>query len=123
LVDYGWTKHRNLRVVYRISAGILSNGIVSVPAALKSFLQGKFALVTADNSPTGTLVAKNSTAWGLGPFFRRRGGEPGDYLSILFDLSRRVAVAQIGDASLAEQLEMPNTSSAEDVELTAQQRS
>lgn len=122
LVDYGWTKDRNLRVVYRISAGILSNGIVSVPAALKSFLQGKFVLMTADNSPAGTLVAKNSTAWGLGPFFRRRGGEAGDYLSIVFDLSKRLAVVQIGDASLAEQLEMPNTCSAKDGELAAQPR-
>lgn len=107
-------------MVYRISAGILSNGVVSVPAALKSFLQGKFALMTADNQPAGTLVVKNNQAWGLGPFFRRRGGEAGDYLSIVFDLSKQLAVAQIGDASLAEQLEMPNTSSAEDVELTAQ---
>jgi len=113
LLDYGWTKGHNLRVIYRLSAGILSNGIVSVPAALKSFLQGKFALVTADNSPTGTLVARNSTAWGLGPFFRRRGGEPGDYLSILFDLSRRVAVAELGDVSLAEELDAQNTSHAD----------
>jgi len=122
LVDYGWTKDHNLRVVYRISAGILSKGVVSVPAALKSFLQGKFALMTADNSPAGTLVAKNNQAWGLGPFFRRRGGEAGDYLSIVFDLSKRLAVAQIGDASLAEQLEIPNTCAAEDGELTAQPR-
>src|SRR5439155_21968751 len=115
LVDYGWTKHRNLRVVYRISAGILSNGIVSVPAALKSFLQGKFALMTADNSPAGTLVAKNSNAWGLGPFFRRRGGEPGDYLSIVFDLSKRVAAVQIDDTSFVEEFEAPNTPLAGDL--------
>jgi hypothetical protein len=113
LLDYGWTKGHNLRLVYRLSAGILSNGIVSVPAALKSFIQGKFALVTADNSPIGTLVAKNSTAWGLGPFFQRRGGEPGDYLSILFDLSRRVALAELGDVSLAEELDAQNTSHAD----------
>ncbi len=108
LVDYGWTKDRNLRVIYRLSAGILSNGIVSVPAALKSFLQGKFTLMTADNALAGTLVAKDHTAWGLGPFFRRRGGEPGDYLSLVFNLSKRVVVVQIGDVSLDEQSETPN---------------
>jgi hypothetical protein len=115
LLDYGWTKDSKLRVVYRVSNSILSNGIVSVPAALKSFICGKFSLIPADNSPTGTLVAKEHTAWGLGPFFRRRGGEPGDYLAIIFDLSERVAVAQIGDSSLAEHVEAQNGPSADSV--------
>jgi len=104
-------KDRKLRIVYRLSASILSNGIVGVPAALKTFLQGKFSLVTADDQPVGTLVAKGHTAWGLGPFFRRRGGEAGDYLSVVFDLTKRIAVVQIGETSLAEELEAPNTSS------------
>ena len=42
LVDYGWTKDRKLRVLYRLSAGILSNGIVTVPAALKAFYREVF---------------------------------------------------------------------------------
>ena len=105
LVDYGWTKDRNLRVFYRISKGMLSNGIVSIPAALKPFLQGKFALMTVDKSAVGALVVRDNCAWGLGPFFSRRGGEPGDYLSVLFDLSRRVAVVEIGDVSLADQFQ------------------
>jgi hypothetical protein len=120
LVDYGWTKDRNLRVIYRLSAGVLSNGIVSVPGSLRTFIQGKFTLLTADNAAAGTLVAKDHTAWGLGPLFRRRGGEPGDYLSIVFNLSQRAAVAQIGDASLTEDIETPTTSSP--VEVTAQLR-
>jgi hypothetical protein len=120
LVDYGWTKDRNLRVIYRLSAGILSNGVVSVPASLRTFIRGRFALLTADNAATGTLVAKDHTAWGLGPLFRRRGGEPGDYLSIVFNLSQRAAVAQVGDASLAEDTEAPNPSSP--AEVTSQLR-
>jgi hypothetical protein len=103
LVDYGWTADRNVAVLYRISGGMLSNGIMSVPAALKSFLQGRFALMTADKSAVGALVVKDNRAWGMGPFFSRRGGEPGDYLSILFDLSQRVALVEIGDADLADQ--------------------
>jgi hypothetical protein len=105
LVDYGWTKDRNLRVIYRLSAGILSNGVVSVPASLRTFIQGRFTLLTEDNAAAGTLVAKGHSAWGLGPLFRRRGGELGDYLSIVFNLSQRAAVAQIGDASLVEDIE------------------
>jgi hypothetical protein len=103
VVEYGWTGGGSLRIVYRVSPGMLSSGIVSLPASLRNFLNGKFVLMTADNASAGTLVAKNSTAWGLGPFFRRRGGEPGDYLSLIFDLSERVAVAQIGDVNLIEQ--------------------
>ena len=45
----------------------------------------------------GNLVAKDTSVWGLGPFFRRRGGEPGDTLTIRFDLKGRVAVVELGD--------------------------
>ena len=56
----------------------------------------------------GTLVVKENSAWGLGPFFRRRGGESGDYLSIVYDPSRWVATVQIGDASLTDQFGDPD---------------
>lgn len=104
LVDYGWTKDRNIQIVYRVSSGMLSNGIVSIPAALKKFLQGRFTLMAIDNSRIGALVVKDNSAWGLGPFFSRRGGEPGDYISLLLNLSAREAVVQIGDASLVDGL-------------------
>jgi hypothetical protein len=107
LVDYGWTKDRNIQIVYRVSSGMLSNGVLSVPAALRPFLQGRYTLVTGDDSTIGAIVVKENSAWGLGPFFTRRGGEPGDYLSIVFDSSKRVAVAEIGDASLADELTVP----------------
>jgi hypothetical protein len=104
LIDYGWVKDRHIQVVYKISSGTLSNGIVSIPSALKNFLQGRFVLKTADNSNVGALVIRDNSAWGLGPFFTRRGGEVGDYLSIVFDLSKQEAVARIGDASLIDEL-------------------
>ena len=77
---------------------------MSIPAALKAFLQGRFTLMTSDNSRIGALVVKDNSAWGLGPFFSRRGGEPGDYLSVVFNPSERVAIVQIGDASLTDQI-------------------
>jgi len=104
LIDYGWTDERKVQTLYRLSASILNNGIVSVPSALKAFVQGKFSLTTGDDSRVGTLVVKDNCAWGLGPFFTRRGGEPGDYLSILFDLTHRNAVIELGDASLTDTL-------------------
>jgi hypothetical protein len=38
----------------------------------------------------------------IGPFFRRRGGEPGDYLVVDFDLQAREAMVHIGDAGLLD---------------------
>lgn len=104
LIDYGWVQDRHIQVVYKVSSGMLSNGIVSIPSALKNFLHGRFVLKTADDSNIGALVVRDNSAWGLGPFFTRRGGEVGDYLSIVFDLSKQEAVAQIGDASLIDEL-------------------
>jgi hypothetical protein len=92
---------------------MLSNGIISIPSALKNFLQGRFALKTADNSNVGVLVVRDNSAWGLGPFFTRRGGEVGDYLSIVFDLPKQEAVTQIGDASLIDELGDSATPSAQ----------
>lgn len=114
LVDYGWTNDRNIQVLYRVSVSLLSSGIVSVPAALKSFVQGNFALMTGDNSRVGTLVVKDNSAWGLGPFFHRRGGEPGDYLLMVFHLSEREVVAQLGDSSLTDQLDSAESSKSSD---------
>jgi hypothetical protein len=118
LLDYGWTKDRKIELLYHVSKGMVSNGIVSVPAALKSFLQGRFELMTADGASVGALVVRKQTGWGLGPFFRRRGGEPDDFLSITFDPSEKVAVIQIGDVSLADQFGAPtwsrNETSADD---------
>jgi hypothetical protein len=97
---------------------MLSNGIVSIPAALKAFVQGRFGLMTDDNSKIGTLAVKDNSGWGLGPFFTRRGGEPDDYLSILFDLSQRVATVRIGDASLLDELANPGSTADETTSTT-----
>jgi len=45
---------------------------------------------------------KDSQAWGLGPLFRRRGGDLGDSLRIVFDLKSKIAVAELGQSSIEE---------------------
>jgi hypothetical protein len=85
------------RVAGRLSKSVLSSGVVSVPAGIHQYVQGRFTLKTADAVEVGNLVAKDTFAWGLGPFFRRRGGEPGEILTIRFDLKQRVAVVELGD--------------------------
>jgi len=95
--DYGWKDDGGIEVCYRLSKSVLSNGIVSIPVGIRQYVQGRFTLRTADAVEVGNLVAKDTSVWGLGPFFRRRGGEPGDTLTIRFDLQGRVAVVELGD--------------------------
>ena len=105
LKDYGWTTDGKVWLGFQLSQGMLSNGVFTVPAAMKSFVSGEFLLKAEDGSPIGTAVIQESGAWGLGPFFTRRGGEPGDHLILVFDLAAREAVARIGDADLLDQFQ------------------
>lgn len=73
---------------------------------MKQHLQGAYELRVAENLAIGRLVVKDSQIWGLGPLFTRRGGEPGDSLRILFDLKTKIALAELGQASVDEEDEV-----------------
>jgi len=102
LADYGWTPDGQIFLTYKLSSGTIANGIISIPAGMKQHLTGTFDLHVAEAAPIGRLVVKDSQAWGLGPLFSRRGGDPGDSLRIDFDLKTRVATAELGQALLEE---------------------
>jgi len=55
----------------------------------------------------GSLTFADNGSWGIGPFLRRSGAEPGDYLLLSFDLKERKAIAWIGDVDLLDGLEDP----------------
>ncbi len=99
LADYGWLPDGRIFLSYTLSKGSLSNGIISVPAGMKSYLQGEFKLIIADGHSAGRLVVKDTQAWGLGPYFRRRGGEPGDPFRIVLDTKQRLASLSLGEAA------------------------
>ena len=105
LKDYGWTTDGMVWLGYQLSQAMISGGAFTVPAAMKSFVSGEFLLKAEDGSPIGAAVIQESWSWGLGPFFRRRGGEPGDHLILVFDLAAREAVVHIGDADLLDQFQ------------------
>ena len=48
----------------------------------------------------GQLVISDHATWGLGPLFRRRGGEPGDILLLTFDLRQSEVTARLGDLAV-----------------------
>jgi len=97
LADYGWLPDGKIFLSYKLSKGALSNGIVSVPASMKSYLQGEFDLLIAGGQSAGRLIVKDTQAWGLGPFFRRRGGEAGDLFQIVFDTKQKTVVVRLGE--------------------------
>jgi hypothetical protein len=101
--DYGWTDNGSLEVCYRLSKAIVSSGVVGVPVGIRQYLQGRFILKTVDETQIGTLVIKDTSGWGLGPFFRRRGGEAGDALRIRFDLKQKVAIVALGEGTVEEE--------------------
>jgi Bacterial RNA polymerase, alpha chain C terminal domain/Sigma-70, region 4 len=110
--DYGWTEGGQIWIAYSLSTAMINSGVATLPAGIKRYVEGDFSLKTEDGLRVGTLVAAPGNVWGFGPFFRRRGGEPGDYLIVILDLSKREAVLRIGDASLLESVQKHDKSSA-----------
>jgi len=101
LVDYGWKDEGKIWFAYRLTHVMIRSGFFSLPAAMQKFLQGEFSLKAADNATIGSLKIK-SCGWGLQPFYRRRGGEPEDYLILVFDLNLREVKAYVGDIDLLD---------------------
>jgi hypothetical protein len=101
-LDHGWTNDRKIWIGYRLSEGMVRNGVFSVPSGLKRFLQGKFMLKTSDGGMMGTVAIRENSGWGLSPFYRRRGGEAGDTLLLVFDLSQGETLVSVGDEGLLE---------------------
>jgi hypothetical protein len=103
--DHGWSPKKTIWIAYRLSPATIESGVVGVPAAKRDLLQGKFTLIDVHTSVmVGNLMIKESSAWGLGPYFRRSGAEEGDYLLLELNTAKRVAEISIGDESLTEQM-------------------
>jgi len=97
---YGQTADGRVSLAYRLSKAAISGGVITVPAAVKRQLYGRFALRDSGGHRAGTLVAKKGCGWGLGPALRRQKAKAGEHLLLLFDLDQREAGLQIGDKSI-----------------------
>lgn len=104
LQGFGHTREGRTWVAYRLSKAAISGGVVTVPAALKARLQGRFALRVPGRRRRGTLVVREGCAWGVGPALRAAGAREGDYLLLFFSEDRHEARLQLGDHSLLESL-------------------
>ena len=70
-----------------------------MPAAISRYVAGRrFAAVTKEGTSAGTIpVDEGGASWGYGPFLRRRGAEPGDSLTMHFDLASEQVRLTVGD--------------------------
>jgi len=97
LHGHGQTADGKVWLNYRLSKAASTYAVITVPAALKDVVSGKFALWTADGRQVGTLAAKDGRAWGLGAFLRQQGARINDHVCITLDLKQRTAVIAIGE--------------------------
>ena len=66
LDDHGWTEDGKVWLAYRLSRAASTYAVITVPAALKKVVQGRFKLLGTDGRQIGTLATKDGRAWGLG---------------------------------------------------------
>jgi len=78
----------------------VSSGVVQLPASFREQVRGRYALRTEDGLTVGQLVISDQATWGLGPLFRRRGGEQGDRLLLTFSLQQREVTARLDDMTV-----------------------
>lgn len=104
LKDFGW-KNNNIWIAYQLSESAIKSGVIGVPSAVKDYIEGGFRLRTEENQTVGRIVIKETSAWGFSPFFRRRGGEIGDYMLLIFNTVNKEITIHIGDKDLIEEFQ------------------
>ena len=95
---HGRTEDGRIWLSYRLSKAASTYAVITVPAALKDVVTGKFDLLAPDGARVGVLAAKEGRAWGLGAFLRHQGARIDDYVIVTLDLARREAVIAITTA-------------------------
>ncbi len=92
LDQHGWTHDGKVWLRYRLSKAASTYAVITVPAALKQVVRGRFQFLDHDGQEIGTLATKEGRAWGLGAFLRKQGAQIGDRIILTLDLQQRTAV-------------------------------
>ena len=91
LNGHGWTEDGRVWLSYRLSKAASTYAVITVPAALKQHVRGRFTLMGPDGVQIGTLATKEGRAWGLGAFLRQHGARIDDSILLTLDLNQRTA--------------------------------
>ncbi|MEN6459000.1 MAG: sigma factor-like helix-turn-helix DNA-binding protein [Thermoguttaceae bacterium] len=92
LDSHGSTPDGKVWLRYRLSKAASTYAVITIPAALKKTVQGRFQFLNGDGREIGTLATKDGRAWGLGSFLRKQGAQIGDEIVLTLDLENRTAV-------------------------------
>jgi hypothetical protein len=98
LDSHGTTADGRIWLRYRLSKAASTYAVITVPAALKETVCGRFTLLSPEGDPVGTLATKDGRAWGLGAFLRRQHARIDDHVVLTLDLAARTATVSWGDA-------------------------
>jgi hypothetical protein len=105
LRDFGWRKGGIAWFAYKVSEGMIQSGVCSMPAGMRDALgDGEWPLSSSDGIRMGTLVCRDTSMWGLGPLFRRRGVEVGDTLIVEINRGGNKATVHLGSDEILETL-------------------
>jgi hypothetical protein len=96
---HGQTDDGRIWLRYHLSKAASTYAVITIPAALKSVVRGRFQLLSTDGREIGTLATKDGRAWGLGAFLRGQAARIGDYIVLTLDLEKRTAVVAWEDTS------------------------
>jgi len=99
-LDYGWTPYGSIWIIRKLNKSAMQSGVIGIPSAMKKHLQGKFNCKTAEGDQIGTFTIKDCSGWSLGSFFKRRGGEEGDFILLIFNIKKKEMKIRIGDEDI-----------------------
>jgi hypothetical protein len=88
---HGLTDDGRVWLSYRLSKAASTYAVITIPAALRNVVDGRFQFIDADGRPIGTLATKDGRAWGLGAFLRKHDAKIGDHIVLTLDLKERSA--------------------------------
>lgn len=89
---HGWTDDGQVWLRYRLSKAASTYAVITIPAALKKHVCGRFQFIDGAGAEIGTLATKDGRAWGLGAFLRKQSARIGDRIVLTLDLKKRTAL-------------------------------
>ncbi len=95
LESHGRTGDGRVWLKYRLSKAASTYAVITIPAALKDVVRGRFQLVGPEGDVIGALATKDGRAWGLGAFLRKQGVQIDDTIIVTLDLDRRTATVAL----------------------------
>jgi hypothetical protein len=95
LHDHGRRPDGRIWLSYCLSKAASTYAVLTVPAAFKDVIAGKFELRSGDGNLVGVLAAKDGRAWGLGAFLRQQAARANDEVVLTLDPVRRQAVIAV----------------------------